>query len=411
MSSQAKTRSAWAIMTSPGAPSLFASSIVARLPLAMFGVALLVHVQRLTGSFAVAGIVTGAYAIARGVGAPVLGGFVDRWGQTRVLVLSSIVSSALLMIVATLPGSAPAALLVAMAGAIGFFTPPLGACMRTLLPEVLGDASHLRAAYALETSVLELTFIFGPPLALGVGALWSTGAALALGGLVLVSATLAFAAQPASRRWRPQRQASRQRGGSLRASAMRTLVLILLSVGTVFGAVDVGVTAATKALGSTVAAGPLLGLWGAGSLVGGILATRRGGGAQGSAGLAGLLAALALGHGLLAIATGSVVAIGLVVLLAGATIAPTTGSIYALADRAAPEGTRTEAFAWLLTAISLGSSLGAIVAGALAQAAGATTVFAFAGTAGMLAVAVALARAETLDGSRSGALLCPEPVS
>ena len=37
----------------------------------------------------------------------------------------------------------------------------------------------MRAAYALEASVVELTYIFGPPLALCIGALWSTGVALA----------------------------------------------------------------------------------------------------------------------------------------------------------------------------------------------------------------------------------------
>ena len=40
------------------------SSIAARLPLAMFGLGLLVHAQRLTGSFALAGLVSGAYAVS-----------------------------------------------------------------------------------------------------------------------------------------------------------------------------------------------------------------------------------------------------------------------------------------------------------------------------------------------------------
>ncbi len=48
---------------------------------------------------------------------------------------------------------------------------------------------------------------------------------------------------------------------------MRTLVLIELGTGVVFGATEIGVTAACKTLGSTAAAGPLLGIWGAGSLL------------------------------------------------------------------------------------------------------------------------------------------------
>ena len=47
---------------------------------------LLVHVRHLTGSFATAGIVAGAFAVSLGVGGPLLGRLVDRRGQTAVLV-------------------------------------------------------------------------------------------------------------------------------------------------------------------------------------------------------------------------------------------------------------------------------------------------------------------------------------
>ena len=115
---------------------------------------------------------------------------------------------------------------------------------------------------------------------------------------MLVS-TLAFAVQPASRAWRPDPRAPRRRGGSLRSPAILMLVLIEVGTGTVFGATEVGVTAAAKALGSTAAAGPLLGLWGVGSLLGGIAATRLGGGARRAGGVILLLAALAVAHGAL----------------------------------------------------------------------------------------------------------------
>ena len=89
-----------------------------------------------------------------------------------------------------------------------------------------------------------------------------TGAAVAVSGLVMLVGTLAFAAQPASRRWRPARHAPRARGGALRSPAIRTLVLMLFGTGVTFGATEIGVTAAAHALGSTTGAGPLLGLWG-----------------------------------------------------------------------------------------------------------------------------------------------------
>ena len=242
--------------------------------------------------------------------------------------------------------------------------------MRTLLPALLPDAGAVRAAYALDASASELTWIAGPPLALGLGALWSTGAALALAGLGLLVATAAFAFQPASRAWRPHDDAPRPRGGSLGSPAMRTLVLVLIAVGVLFGAVEVAITAVAKLDGgSTAAAAPLFALWGAGSLAGGVLAARLRLPA-GAAGLALLLAALAAGHLALVAAAGSPAALGAVLFVAGAAIAPTYAAVYAMVDDAAPAGTVTEAFAWLATAIGAGAALGAAAAGALADHAG-----------------------------------------
>jgi predicted MFS family arabinose efflux permease len=376
---------------------LFATSILARLPLAMLSIGLLVHVQHLTGSFADAGLVSGAYAIALGVGGPLLGQLVDRRGQTAVLLSSATVAAALLITIAVQPVGAPLAVLLALAAGIGLAEPPVGACLRTQLPALLSDPSAVRTAYALEASVLELTFIFGPPLALCVGALWSTGAALAASGVVLLLATMAFAAQPASRSWRPEPTERRSRGGSLRAPAMRTLVIGLIAVGALLGADEVTVVAAAKALGSTTAAAPLLAVWGVGSLIGGLLAARLGGGARTAAGLALLLAALAAGHLALVPAAGSLVALGGVLLLAGATIAPTEASIYAMVDHAAPAAAMTEAFAWLATAMAVGGAVGAASAGLLVDSAGVTAGFALAGGAGALAVLTTLLRSHTLE--------------
>lgn len=385
------------IVSAPGALALLASSILARLPMAMFNIALLVHAQRLTGSFAVAGVVSGAYAIASAVAAPFLGGVVDRCGQTRVLVSGATLTALVLVTNGLLPSGASPLLLVALAAATGLATPPLAACVRTLLPAIVADPSELPALFAFESTVLELTFVFGPPLALGLGALWSTGAALAVSGLLMLAGTIAFATRPASRRWRPDPHTPRHRGGALRSAAMRTLVLIMVGTGAAFGATEVGVTAAAHALGSTASAGPLLGLWGVGSLLGGIAVMRLGSGALRPRRLGLLLAALALAHGALILTTGSLVAIGAVILLAGATIAPTVSTIYAMVDTAAPAGTHTEAFSWLVTAPLSGGALGAAAAGALAQSAGPRTAFAFVGAAGGLALLIALMRSRSLE--------------
>jgi predicted MFS family arabinose efflux permease len=384
------------LASNPGARRLFLLSLVARLPLPMLSIGLLVHTEHLTGSYAAAGLVAGVYAISLGLGGPLLGRLVDRRGQAPVLVFSALAEAILLAAIALVPAGAGPAVIAALAAGVGLATPPVGACLRALLPQLLPDSGAVRAAYAFEATAVELTWIVGPPVGLGLGALWSTGAALAAAGLVLLAATAAFAAQPAARAWHPAAEGARGRGGSLRAPAMQTLVVVLVGVGALFGAAEVGIAAAADALGSPGMTGPLLGLWGAGSLAGGLVATRLGGGARSAAGLALLLGALAAGHLALAAAAASVLVLAGALLVAGSAIAPAYATVYAMVDRAAPAGTVTEAFAWLATAVAIGASAGAAAAGAAADHAGPGAAFVIAGGAGALGLLALALRPGTL---------------
>lgn len=384
------------LAATPGARRLFALSLIARLPLTAFSIALLVHTQQLTGSFAAAGIVVGVYAVSEGVGGPVLGTLVDRRGQTTVLLASAFAAAALLTTLAILPSGTSLMVICALALGTGLATPPLGACLRTLLPSLLPDRGAVQAAYALDASASELTWICGPPLALGVGVLWSTGAALATGGLVLLATTIVFAAQPASRGWRPTASPTRRRGGSLRAPALRTLVLVLIAVGVLFGATEVAVATAAQTLGTQGIAGPLLALWGGGSLVGGLTASRFGIDGQGRIGLVGLLTVLTLGNLSLVPAAGSPWLLGIALFVAGGAIAPTYAKVYAIVERVAPAAALTEAFAWLSTAVALGAALGAAAAGAVVTTGGPLAAFALAGGAGVLATVTTVIRSSTL---------------
>jgi predicted MFS family arabinose efflux permease len=386
------------LTSTPGALRLLTLSLAARLPLVMLGIGLLIHTARLTGSFASAGVVTAAHALALGLGGPLLGRVVDRRGQTLVLVAGASVAAALLLVVAFLPAGTPLPVLVALAAGIGFAVPPVGACMRSLLPSLLPDPGTARAVYAVEASAVELTWVVGPPLALGLGTLLSTGAALAITGLALLAGTIAFAVQPSLRTWRPQRETARRRGGALRSEAIQTLVVVFAAIGVLTGVVEVAAAAAATDLGSGGAAGPLLGLWGLGSLAGGVLATRLGGGARTAKGLALVLAALTAGHLALALASSSDVLLGGTLFVAGAALAPAFASAYAMVDHAAPAGAVTEAFAWLATALAVGGAAGAAAGGAVADGAGPASAFVLAGLAGVAAVLVTALRARTLSG-------------
>lgn len=397
----ASTATSISLVRDLGSPAPFAVSVLARLPLATFSIGVLVHVQHLTGSYAAAGVASGALAIAQGLGGPVLGRLVDRNGQTATLVASTLVAAGSLMMLAVAPSDSSLGLLVLLAAVLGFATPPVGACLRTLLAAAVPTGPALRTAYAVDAAATELTWVSGPALVLFAGTLWNSTVALAASALLLASASLLFAAAPASRCWRPARRGSGPRGGSLRSPGIRTLVLALIGVGVLFGATEVAVAAAADEAGRHAAAGLVLGLWGAGSFAGGIAATRLGGGARTARGLGLLLAALGAGHLALAPASGDLLALSLVIAAAGSMIAPILATAYAMVDTAAPAGTVTEAFTWLATASAIGTSLGAAAAGAIAQTAGPSAAFTIAGVAALLAAVLTVSRRSTLAANPS----------
>ena len=76
-------------LTTPGAKLPVLASALARLPVAMIGLALLLYVQRATGSFATAGLTSAAALIGVSVGSVVQGRIMDRVGPTRPLCVTA----------------------------------------------------------------------------------------------------------------------------------------------------------------------------------------------------------------------------------------------------------------------------------------------------------------------------------
>lgn len=91
-------------------------------------------------------------------------------------------------------------------------------------------------------------------------------------------------------------------------------------------------------------------------------------------------------------------------------IAPTCATAYAMVDSVAPAGAVTEAFAWMATAVALGTSAGAALAGIVADTAGVAPTFALAGLAGVVAAAVAAARADTVTPATAAAPALADPI-
>ena len=157
-------------------------------------------------------------------------------------------------------------------------------------------------------------------------------------------------------------------------------MLVFALLGATFGSVEIAVPVAAEAAGHAGAAGLLLGVWGLGSLLGGLAAARAGAARDPVRRLTLLLAALAAGHLLLTIPLGPL-PLAALLLLAGLALSPAIAAAYAMVESLAPAGTVTEAYTWLSTGIAAGLAAGAALSGALAQSHGAGAAFAAAGAA------------------------------
>ena len=239
---------------------------------------------------------------------------------------------------------------------------------------------------------MEVIYICGPVVIVGVIGSWSiTAALLACAATVLVG-DLAFSAQRSSRGWRPPEHAERHLAGALRGGGVRVLIAVFALCGLAVGAVEVAVPAFLEPLGDATLIGPLLGVWGVGSLAGGLVVAHVGAPADAPRRLALLLAAWGIAHAALALATGAVT-LAILLTLAGAAIAPTIVCANGMLDSLAPHGTLTEAFTWTTAGMTAGVAVGAALAGAIVDSATPSLAFALLGGGGVFAAVLVRAAA------------------
>ena len=358
------------VLRVPGFAILIASTTITRLPFAINGLATILFLRAETGSFATAGLAAGALALGAGVGAPLAGRLVDRQGAVFLMPLAIGHATAILSLWALGEAGAPTSMLVACAAVAGVCFPPSGSVLRSRWPEMMGgDDELLRGAFALDSVMIEVSFVTGPLITAVLVALVSPQAALAVSSALVLAGTALFLVKlPEPRRVIPHED--RVGGlGPLRSPGIRAVALSTIPFGFLIGTIEVALPAFSDIEGSAAMAGVLLALWslasGVGGLVFGARAPRRE--------LLDTYLAVTLIFPIVCvplILASSPVAMGVLVLAAGAPIAPLIATRNQLIAIVAPAGTGTEAFSWLMTSLIAGISLGTAVAGGVIEASG-----------------------------------------
>jgi MFS family permease len=387
------------ILGTPHVPAMMLAGVVARLPIGIDSLAIVLFLRERTGSYAAAGIVSASFALGGGAGAPLAGRLVDRFGHRAVLVpLSLVHAGGLAMVVGLAFLDAPVAVLVVGGFLAGVAIPPISAAMRPLWRPLLDDDPELLpAAYAMDSIVIELVFVIGPLLTAVATVLLSPAAAIGLAAVLVIAGTLAFTASPPSRAWRPSPDAGGQGWlGALRSPGLQTLVLATLPLGFSFGAIEVTLPAFSDAMATRAWAGVLIAVWSLGSAAGGLYYGARVGSLPLGRTYVGLAFLLPLTYLPLAAAP-SVWAMLPLCVLAGVAIAPLLASSNQLVGVVAPAGALTEAFTWPITALVIGVAVGNAAAGALVEAADWRVSFLVGTACACMGGAVAFARRGTLE--------------
>ena len=378
---------------------IVAATLVGRLPIGISGLAILLYVREATGSFAAAGLATGALALGSATAAPLIGRVVDRRGVHTLVPLAGAYASGVLLVWLLGEADAPGGVLAAAAFLTGASLPPLSSVLRGRWPSLLREAPELvKSAYALDAVMIQVIFVVGPLLTAAILALSGPEYALVISAVGALAGTTALVGALRGKPEPPRvDEGTSVLGlGPLAAPGLRTLVLASMPLGFCFGAIQVVLPAFSEDHGSQEMSGVLIAIWAFASAAAGLLygaRPPRGRSLETVHVAFAMLLPLAVAVLLL---PDSTLAMALLVPLAGIPIAPLVASRNELVERIAPRGTATEAFTWPLTSLVAGVSIGAAVTGSLTESHSWTSGVIAAVAVAAAGALVVLARRETL---------------
>ncbi len=339
------------VLALPGIGRLILLGFLVRIPTTAIGVGLTLHVvNSLHRSYAAAGLVTAAYTIGAAVGSPWIGRLIDRRGARPALVLTSVAQAACWF---TAPHLGYRGLTVA-AVLGGLLAVPVWGIVRQSLAAQVPQAQR-RAAFALESMSVELSFMIGPVAAVALATGLPNGVALdVLGGAQFLAGTLLFLVNPATR----EEHAPEDGPHPSRRSWLRLPVVAVMLTGVaatfILSATDLGIVASARQAGATSWTGLIFAVWCGYSLLGGLV--------YGALHRSPPPLAIVAAMGLLTIPVGLAggwQVLCLTLIPSGLLCAPTLSACNDTLSRLVPGPSRGEAIGLFGSALTVGNTLGA----------------------------------------------------
>ncbi|WP_308199941.1 MFS transporter, partial [Actinotalea sp. K2] len=384
------------VLARPGALAFSSAGVLARLPMSMVGIGIILMVSEIYGSYGLGGRISAVYVIVHAICSPRLARLVDRHGQARVMRPAVLVTAAgLTGLVGVALVVGPTWALYVLAAVTGSSVGSMGSLVRARWSHVLSNPRHVHTAYSLESALDELVFIIGPIVA----TLLATGVTPVAGLIVPVAAVLVGGhLLLAQRRTEPPvtvHPAGTRHRSVMRSGGMVVLALVFVAMGAIFGATDVATVAFAEEQGTKSAAGLLLGIFAAGSMLSGLGYGARHWVSPLWKRFAIGMVALAAGVSLFFFVT-SIPVLAVVMFVTGFAIAPTLINGNGLVQHFVPRDRLTEGLTWVGTSLGVGVSFGASIAGSLIDRDGSHGGFLVVIVSAGLAVVAVLASLRTL---------------
>ena len=348
------------VLSVPALRQALILGILVRIPIFAGGVILTLHVvQTLHRSYGAAGLVSAAATVCIAISGPWRGRLLDSKGLRRV-VLPSLVVTAVSWSIAPFVGYVYLLLLAALGG---LFIIPIFSVIRLAVIAAAPDSDR-RTALSLDSVAVEVSFMVGPLVGVWAATVWPTSWVLfgveMLGvvagfGLWLVNPAMHAARGDAEggddQTWSPPRS-SWFRLPFLAVCGAAAATTIVLSGS------DIAIVAALREFDQIPLIGPVLAVWGLGSVIGGLAygMLRR------SIPAFLLLGGLSLATFPIALAP-SVWPFAALAFVAGLLCAPTITATVDQVSRVVPQAAMGVAMGWHGSFMTAGSALGAPIAG------------------------------------------------
>ena len=365
------------------------AGFIARLPVSMVGIGILMYVEAERGSYTIAGAVSGSISIASAIGGPLSSRLVDKLGQHRVLpiqiLLIVLCSMALVVLI---PSDVPAPYLFIFSIGSGLAYPSIGALVRSRWTALLVSGPVLLTAFSIESIIDELIFIVGPTIAATTSVKFHPAAPQIIAMCLLTGGGLWLASMRST-----EPPINKHQGKHGKPVILQNGLIYMwgvhIAIGMFFGAVETSIIAFTKLAGQPIYGGIVMAVWAFGSLLGGFVY----GGLHFKSALHNQLIVVTL---LLVPATvamifvESILMLALLSIAAGIGISPLLIASAAITQRRSPLGRTTEAIASMYAGIGLGFAFAAAMSGWLIDNRGTSYSFALGAFATLFTLAITL---------------------